>query len=57
MQAEHHLGEAEPRILDRDPVIAGERDFEPAAEAIAVDDRDGRHVEPIEPVDHRIAPG
>ena len=27
MQAEHHLRKAEPRILDRDAVVAGEREL------------------------------
>jgi hypothetical protein len=54
MQAEHDLGEAEPRLLDRDAIVAGERDLEPAAEAIAVDDRDRGRAEAIEPVDHRV---
>ena len=40
--AEIDLGEAEPRlvVVDRDPVVAGERQLEPAAEAEAVDRRD-----------------
>jgi hypothetical protein len=54
MQAEHDLGQAEPRLLDRDAIVAGERDLEPAAEAIAVDDGDGGRAEVIEPVDHRV---
>ena len=42
VQAEQHFGKAEARVVDGDAVVAGERDFEAAAEAIAVDDRDGR---------------
>ena len=57
MQAEQHLGKAEARIVDRDPVVAGERDLEAAAEAIAVDDRDGRQFELVEPVDDRVGAG
>jgi hypothetical protein len=54
MQAEHDLGKSERRVLDRDAMVAGERDFEPAAEAIAVHDRDRRRRQAIEPVDHRV---
>ena len=31
VQAEHDFGKAEPRIINCDPIIAGEREFEPAA--------------------------
>ena len=55
MQAEQHLGKAEARVVDRDAVVAGQRDFEPAAEAIAVDHRDGRQRQTVEPVEHRVA--
>ena len=55
MQAEQHFGKTEARVLDGDPVVAGERDFEPAAQAIAVDHRDGRQRQPVEPVEHRVA--
>ena len=54
MQAEHHLGKAEPRVVDRDAVVAGERDLEPAAEAVAVNDGDRRHGQVVEPVDDRV---
>ena len=57
MQAEHHLGKAETRVLDRDPIVAGERDLEPAAQAIAVNDGDRRHGQVIEPVDDRVRRG
>ena len=54
MQAEHHLGEAEARAVDRDPHLAGERDLEAAAEAEAVDHGDVRHAQRFEAVDHRM---
>ena len=56
MQAEHHLGETEPRIVDRDPHLAGQRDLEAAAEAEAVDQGDRRHAQRLQPVDHRVRP-
>ena len=34
MQAEHHLGETEARIVDRDTRLAGERNLKPAADAL-----------------------
>ena len=55
MQAKQHLGKAEARVIDGDAVIAGERHFEPAAEAIAVDHRDGRQRQAVEPVEHGMA--
>ena len=42
MQAQHHLRKTKTGAVDRDARLAGERDFEPAAEAEAVDHRDGR---------------
>ena len=54
VQAEQHLGEAEARVLGRDPIVAGERDFEPSAQTVAVNDGDRRHVEAIEPVDNVV---
>ena len=54
MQAEHHFGKAEARVVDRNPRLAGERDFEPAAEAEAVDHGDGRNLQAFEAVDHRM---
>ena len=56
MQAKLHLGKAEARVVDGDAVIAGERHFESAAQAIAVDHRDGER-QPVEPVEHRMAAG
>ena len=38
-------------------IVAGERDLEPAAEAIAVHDGDRRHRQVIEPVDDRVRLG
>ena len=55
MQAEQHFREAEARVVDGDAEIAGQRHFEPAAEAIAVDHRDCRQRQPVEPVEHRVA--
>ena len=54
MQAEHHLGKSKARILDRDAEVAGERELEPAAEAIAVHDGDRRHRQVIEAIDDRV---
>ena len=42
MQPEHHFGKSEPRVVDGDAVVAGERELQPAAEAVAVDNGDGR---------------
>ena len=55
MQAEQHFRETEARVVDGDAEIAGQRHFEPAAEAIAVDHRDGRQRQPVEAVEHRMA--
>ena len=57
MQAEHHFGKSEAGIVDRDAMVAGERDLEPAAEAIAVHDGHRRHRQVIEPVDDRVRLG
>ena len=54
MQPEQHLRQAEECILDCDPVIAGERDFETAAKTVAVNDGDRGHLQLIEPVDQRM---
>ena len=48
MQPQHHLGKAESRILDRNPHLAGQRDFEAAAEAEAVDHSDTRNAQRLE---------
>ena len=55
MQAEQHFRETEARVIDGDAEIAGQRHFEPAAEAIAVDHRDGRQRQPVEAIEHRMA--
>ena len=55
MQAEQHFGKAEARVVDGDAEIAGQRHFEPAAEAIAVDHRDSRQRQPVEAIEHRVA--
>ena len=57
MQAEHHLGKAQARVLDRDPKVTGKRNLEPAAQAIAVNDGNRGHGQVIEPVDDRVPPG
>src|SRR5262249_56337662 len=49
-QTQVDLGEAELRIAQRDPHVAGERDLEPAAEAIAVDRGDQRDRRCLDPV-------
>ena len=49
-------GKAEARAVDRDPRLAGERDFEAAAEAEAVDHGDARNFQVFEAVDHRMRP-
>src|SRR6201987_1191183 len=54
MQAEQDLGKSKRRVLDGDAMVAGERDLEPAAEAIAVHDRDRRRRQAVEPVDHSV---
>ena len=54
MQAEHHFRETKARAVDRDARLAGERDFEAAAEAEAVDHGDGRNLQAFEAVDHRM---
>ena len=54
MQAEHHFGETKARVLDRNPHLAGQRHFEAAAEAEAVDHGDARNPQGLEPVDHRM---
>ena len=54
MQAEHDLGKSKRCVLDADAIVAGERDLEPAPEAIAVHDGDRGRGEAIEPVDDRV---
>ena len=54
MQAEHHLGETKPGVLDRNPHLAGERHLQAAAEAEAMDDGHARNPQGLKPVDHRM---
>ena len=54
MKAQHHFRKAEAGIGDGDPPVAGERDLEPRAEAVAVDDRDGLRLERRQPVEHMV---
>ena len=54
MQAQHHFRKTEARAVDRNPRLTGERDFEAAAEAKAVDDGNGRNLQVFEPIDHRV---
>ena len=55
MQAEQNFGEAEACVVDGDAEIAGQRHFEAAAEAIAVDHGDRRQRQPVEAIEHRVA--
>ncbi len=54
MQAEQHLGETEARIIDRDARLARQRDFEAAAKAEAVNHRNRRNPQTLEPVGHQM---
>ncbi len=56
MQAEHHFRKAKAGAVDRNARLAGERDFEAAAEAEAVNDGDGRNLQTFQAVDHRMGP-
>ena len=56
MQAEHHLRKAKARAVDRNARLAGQRDFEAAAEAEAVDHGDRRNLQGFEAIDHRMRP-
>src|SRR5579863_1977372 len=56
MQAEHHFRKAKARAVDRDPRLASERDFEPAAEAKPMDHSNAREPHSFEAVDHRMRP-
>ena len=51
-----HLGEADCdlRVVDDDPVVAGERDLEAAAERGAVDRRDDRLAERLQAAQRRL---
>ncbi len=54
MQAQHHFRKTEARPVDRNTRLTGQRDFEAAAEAEAVDHGDGRNLQAFEAVDHRV---
>src|SRR4029079_15926679 len=56
VQAEHHLRKTKPRIVDRNPHLAGQRHFEPATETKAVDHGDRRQPQLLEPVNHGVRP-
>jgi hypothetical protein len=51
MESEQDLGESEQGVLDRDPIIAGERDFQSATKAIAVNHGDGRQRQTVETIE------
>ncbi len=55
MEAEQDFRETEARVVDGDAEIAGQRHFEAAAEAIAVDHGDRRQRQPVEAVEHGMA--
>ena len=52
MDAEHDLGQAEHRlgVVHADAIAAGQREFESAAEAVAIDRGDGRERQRLEPI-------
>ena len=54
-EAQLHFGKAELRIIARDPVIAGERHLQPAAQAMAVHHGDGRTVQILEAFEQILA--
>ncbi len=56
MQAEHHFRKTKAGAVDRNARLAGERDFEAATEAEAVNDSDGWNLQSFKPVDHRVRP-
>ncbi len=56
-QAKLHLGHAELRVLDRDPIMAAERHLEPAAQRGAMDRCNHRLRTILDRVDHRRQPG
>jgi hypothetical protein len=56
-QAELDLGQSEPRAARGQPKCAGERQFEPAAERISVDQRNRRDRQRVEPVENRLPEG
>ncbi len=56
--AEIDLGEADARlvVVDGDPVLAGERQLQPAAKAEAMDAGNDRHLQRLDPVEQRMRP-
>src|SRR5436305_15282132 len=56
VKAEHDLRKAEPRAFDCDSGLARARNFEPTAQAEAMDHRDGRILEPLALIAHRVPP-
>jgi hypothetical protein len=56
--AEIDFGEAEPRffVVHRHPIVAGERQLEPAAEAEAADRRDDGRLHVFDAIHHRMRP-
>src|SRR5205085_8776672 len=57
MQAEHDFWEAKAGIVDRDPILADQRDLKTAAKAETVNDGDRRHTETVDAVGHRMRAG
>src|SRR5262249_56633357 len=51
MQAEQHFRETETRIIDRNAIVAGKRDFESAAETVAMDHGHDGNREAVETID------
>ena len=54
MQAKHHFGKSEPRIVDGDPRIACERNFQTSAETETVNDSDTRNFQRFQPIDDGV---
>ena len=54
MQPQHHLGETKTRIRNRNAGLTGQRNLEAAAEAKTVDHGDGRKLDRLQPVNHRM---
>jgi hypothetical protein len=55
VQADLDLREARLQAGEADALVAGQRELEAAAEAMAVDHGDGREREPLEPIEDRMA--
>ncbi len=56
MQPEHDFRKTKPRAIDRNTRLAGQRDFEAAAETEAVDHSHLWNLQGFEAVDHRMGP-